>query len=85
MLPRVDAALDDPLHLHELRTPFHVERPVIERLVAKPEGKAFFRRTVLQAYDESCAVTGWKLITATLFDCDSGAGAGHPPRLASAP
>lgn len=58
-LPR-DAATRDPVY--ELHTPFHVERPIIERLVAKPERKAFFRRAVLQAYDERCAVTGWKLI-----------------------
>lgn len=61
VLPRDDAT-DSPHRLHELRTPFHVERPIIERLVAKPERKAFFRRAVLQAYDERCAVTGWKLI-----------------------
>ena len=61
MLPRVDdaEALD---RVHDLQAPFHVERPIIERLIAKPERKAFFRRAVLQAYDETCAVTGWKLI-----------------------
>jgi putative restriction endonuclease len=61
VLPRVDEP-DDPRLLQELRAPYHVERPIIERLVAKPERKAFFRRAVLQAYDERCAVTGWKLI-----------------------
>ncbi|GAA4820288.1 HNH endonuclease [Sphingosinicella ginsenosidimutans] len=61
VLPRVDdaEALD---RVHDLQAPFHVERPIIERLIAKPERKAFFRRAVLQAYDETCAVTGWKLI-----------------------
>jgi putative restriction endonuclease len=61
MLPRVDddEALD---RVHDLQAPFHVERPIIERLIAKPERNAFFRRAVLQAYDETCAVTGWKLI-----------------------
>ena len=61
VLPRVDdaEALD---RVHDLQTPFHVERPIIERLIAKPERKAFFRRAVLQAYEETCAVTGWKLI-----------------------
>lgn len=61
VLPRVD----DPAEasrVQELRTPFEIERPIIERLVAKPERKAFFRRALLQAYDERCAVTGWKLI-----------------------
>lgn len=61
VLPRVDEP-DDPRLLQELRAPYHVERPIIERLIAKPERKAFFRRAVLQAYDERCAVTGWKLI-----------------------
>jgi putative restriction endonuclease len=61
VMPRVDDDAEATL-LHELRAPYHVERPVIERLIAKPERKAFFRRAVLQAYEERCAVTGWKLI-----------------------
>ena len=61
MLPRVDDA-DALDRVHDLQAPFHVERPIIERLIAKPERKAFFRRAVLHAYDETCAVTGWKLI-----------------------
>jgi putative restriction endonuclease len=61
VLPRVDDA-EEATMLQELRAPYHVERPIIERLIAKPERKAFFRRAVLQAYDETCAVTGWKLI-----------------------
>ena len=61
VLPRVDDA-EEATMLQELRTPYHVERPIIERLIAKPERKAFFRRAVLQAYDETRAVTGWKLI-----------------------
>lgn len=61
VLPRVDDA-DALDRVHDLQAPFHVERPIIERLIAKPERKAFFRRAVLQAYDETCAVTGWKLI-----------------------
>jgi hypothetical protein len=39
--------------------PFHDER-----LIAKPERKAFFRRAVLQAYEERCAVTGGSSSTA---------------------
>lgn len=61
VLPRVDDA-EDATMLQELRAPYHVERPIIERLIAKPERKAFFRRAVLQAYEDRCAVTGWKLI-----------------------
>lgn len=61
VLPRVDDA-DALDRVHDLQAPFHVERPIFERLIAKPERKAFFRRAVLQAYDETCAVTGWKLI-----------------------
>lgn len=59
ILPREPATSSATL---ELDVPLHFERPIIERLVAKPERKAFFRRAVLQAYDERCAVTGWKLI-----------------------
>jgi len=59
VLPR-DAAADSAVH--ELRVPFHVERPVIERLVSKPRREAWFRDAVLQAYGARCAVTGWKLI-----------------------
>jgi len=59
VLPR-DAAADSALH--ELQVPYHVERPVIERLVSKPKRETWFRDAVLQAYDARCAVTGWKLI-----------------------
>lgn len=62
VLPRDIAVEDTPSRVQELRAPFHFERPITERLVAKPERKAFFRRAVLQAYDERCAITGWKLI-----------------------
>ena len=61
VLPRVDEGIEFG-GVQDLQAPFHVERPIIERLIAKPERKAFFRRAVLQAYDETCAVTGWKLI-----------------------
>jgi hypothetical protein len=61
VMPRVDDDAEATM-LQELRAPYHVERPIIERLIAKPERKAFFRRAVLQAYEERCAVTGWKLI-----------------------
>jgi putative restriction endonuclease len=61
VLPRVDEAVEFG-GVQDLQAPFHVERPIIERLIAKPERKAFFRRAVLQAYEERCAVTGWKLI-----------------------
>lgn len=61
VLPRVDD-IDEATMLQELRAPYHIDRPIIERLTAKPERKAFFRRAVLQAYEDRCAVTGWKLI-----------------------
>ncbi len=61
LLPRIDEPLAED-RVHELRAPYAIERPIIERLVASPERKVFFRRAVLQAYDERCAVTGWKLI-----------------------
>ena len=61
VLPHVDE-LEAHERVQELRAPYTIERPIIERLITKPERKAFFRRAVLQAYDERCAVTGWKLI-----------------------
>lgn len=61
VLPRIDEG-DEGNLLRELRAPYTIERPIIERLIAKRERKAFFRRAVLQAYEERCAVTGWKLI-----------------------
>lgn len=61
VLPRVDEfQVQD--RVQELHAPFEIERPIIERLVASPERKAFFRKAVLQAYDGRCGVTGWKLI-----------------------
>lgn len=64
VLPRADEVVDASREkfVSDLQVPFHVERSVIQRLIAKPERKAFFRRAVLQAYEERCAVTGWKLI-----------------------
>jgi putative restriction endonuclease len=61
VLPRVDEIKDLNL-VQELRAPYEIDRPIIERLIARPERKAFFRKAVLQAYDGRCAVTGWKLI-----------------------
>lgn len=60
-LPRVDEH-EGENRVREGAYPFHHERPVIERLVSRPERKAFFRRAVLDAYEQRCAVTGWKLI-----------------------
>jgi putative restriction endonuclease len=71
-----------------MRAPCTIERPIIERLIAKPERKAFFRRAVLQAYEERCAVTGWKLINGggreSICLRPQTPGASHPARLASA-
>lgn len=62
VLPRVDDEGLAASRVQDLQTPFQVERPIIERLVAKPQRKAFFRKAVLEAYDGRCAVSGWKLI-----------------------
>lgn len=61
ILPRDDDA-EVGNFVHERQAPFEIERPIIERLVSRPERKAFFRKAVLEAYDGRCAVTGWKLI-----------------------
>ena len=60
-LPRVD----DPEienRVREDRTPFEVERPLVQSLVSRPFRDKAFRRAVLHAYDGRCAVTGWKLV-----------------------
>lgn len=41
VMPRVDDEANSS-RVHELHAPYHVERPIIERLVAKAERKAFF-------------------------------------------
>ncbi len=44
----------------EGQTPF--ERPVIERLVSRPFRDVAFRITIKSAYNETCAVTGLKIV-----------------------
>jgi len=62
LLPRIDD-LSAP-HLQEERIPFFTEqeRPRITKLVSRIERDRVFRRVVLRAYDERCAITGLKLI-----------------------
>ena len=67
VLPRVgmpDASLEMPLQFDEAQAPFayEQERERIERLTSRVVRDRVFRRVVLRAYDERCAVTGLKLI-----------------------
>ena len=52
-----------PIFLHE-QAPFAYEhdRPRLATLVSRPIRDRVFRRVVLRAYDERCAITGLKLI-----------------------
>jgi len=63
LLPRRD---DDvrPLDLNETQEPFHYEeqRDRVSLTVSRVLRDRVFRRIVLRAYDERCAVTGLKLI-----------------------
>ncbi len=62
LLPR----LDDPIAdiLNDEREPFHFEqeRDRVSYLGSRVLRNRVFRRTVLRAYDERCAITGLKLI-----------------------
>ena len=58
LLPRVG---EDEV-FNRLQEPFEVERTIMQSLVSRPFRDRAFRRAVLEAYDERCAVTGWKLI-----------------------
>ena len=53
-----------PSHNHPgmMDEPATIDRPIIERLVARPFREAAFARNVKLAYDNTCAVTGLKLI-----------------------
>jgi putative restriction endonuclease len=63
VLPRVDGAVLDP-GFHEDQKPFEFEqeRERISSLTSRIVRDRVFRRIVLRAYDERCAVTGLKLI-----------------------
>jgi putative restriction endonuclease len=63
LLPRVDDAVLDP-GLHEDQRPFQFEqeRERISSLTSRIVRDRVFRKIVLRAYDERCAVTGLKLI-----------------------
>ncbi len=61
ILPRSDD-LEDLDRVQEGQVPFEVERPIVQSLVNRKFRDRAFRRAVLKAYDERCAVTGWKLI-----------------------
>lgn len=59
----IGKATDDPARqpgLSEDRPVF--ERPMVERLVTRPFRDAAFAQTVKSAYDNTCAVTGLKII-----------------------
>jgi putative restriction endonuclease len=67
LLPRIDSVeISDeaPFQLDEAQTPFvfEQERERITALTTRTVRDRVFRRVVLRAYDERCAVTGLKLI-----------------------
>ena len=63
LLPRVDQPAPDAL-AHEDQTPFQLEqeRERVSSLTSRVLRDRVFRKVVLRAYDERCAVTGLKLI-----------------------
>lgn len=66
LLPRVDVppAAEDALgnQFSEEQVPYEVERDRIIALTSRPVRKRAFRKVVLRAYGERCAVTGLRLI-----------------------
>jgi putative restriction endonuclease len=63
LLPRVDdAVLDNAFHEDQTLFRFEQERERISSLTSRIVRDRVFRRIVLRAYDERCAVTGLKLI-----------------------
>lgn len=63
LLPR-EGDFDPPTGLEESQTPFvfEMERDRVLQLTSRAVRDRVFRRIVLRAYDERCAVTGLKLI-----------------------
>jgi putative restriction endonuclease len=63
LLPRVDETVLGP-GVHEYQAPFQFEqeRGRVSSLTSRIVRDRIFRRVVLRAYDERCAVTGLKLI-----------------------
>ena len=61
ILPRNNDHFDQNI-FHDERIEFEFERPVVQCLLSKNLRKSWFRKAVLTAYDNKCAVTGWKLI-----------------------
>lgn len=63
-LPRLDASVEPPVsyEVDDDQVPFEYERVRIEALTSRVLRDRIFRRVVLEAYDERCAVTGLKLI-----------------------
>lgn len=64
MLPRLGAPVDAPYEFDEEQTPFiyEQERERVQALTNRVVRDRVFRRVVLRAYGERCAVTGLKLI-----------------------
>ncbi|MEP5872986.1 MAG: HNH endonuclease [Marinomonas sp.] len=61
VLPRVDSVLEESA-VREERVPFDFEHPIVQSLTNRKQRDRHFRRSVLAAYSDQCAVTGWKLI-----------------------
>ena len=61
LLPRVDEPARGP-GMHEIQMPFQLEQDRERSLTSRILRDRVFRKVVLRAYDERCAVTGLKLI-----------------------
>lgn len=61
LLPRVGEAIPGP-GFDERQAPFQFERERVSSLTSRIVRDRVFRRIVLRAYDERCAITGLKLI-----------------------
>jgi putative restriction endonuclease len=61
LLPRIDAP-EPPSGFEDLQIPFEHERDRVTRFTTRIVRDRVFRKIVLRAYDERCALTGLKLI-----------------------
>lgn len=62
VLPRTQEADETSNGFEDEQVPFEVERDKTQVLLSRPARDRVFRRVVLRAYGERCAVTGFKFI-----------------------
>lgn len=62
----LQASVSNPLTVEDVQgfrePPAIFDRPIVERIVSRPFRDAAFARSVKQAYDDTCAITGIKII-----------------------